>query len=266
MPRYNLRRLRFTDSPRFRRGLVLAFLVFGVAATAHAQRRQPPAANNANSLTGRDTFTRYCASCHGREGKGDGPVAEALKTRPADLSTLTGRSNGTFPAERVRRVITGGGPFTVHGRSDMPVWGDIFTQLDPSERRVTTRIDNLVEYIRTLQAPGSGGDDPGAKLFATYCASCHGKNGRGDGPVSAELRRMPPDLTRFAARNGGVFPRDRVYRIIDGREVRAHGDRTMPVWGDAFSRTREELSDADVRQRLDAIVRYLEAIQQRPAE
>ena len=47
---------------------------------------------------------------------------------------------------------------------------------------------------------------------------------------------------------------------------RMGGDRTMPVWGDAFSRTREALSDADVRQRLDAIVRYLEAIQQRPAE
>jgi mono/diheme cytochrome c family protein len=147
----------------------------------------------------------------------------------------------------------------------MPVWGDIFAQLDRSDRRVTMRIENIVEYIRTLQAPSSNPDDVGAKLFATYCASCHGKNGRGDGPVSAELRRTPPDLTRFTAWNGGAFPRDRVYRIIDGREVRAHGDRTMPVWGDAFSRSREAPSDADVRQRLDAIVRYLEAIQQRGA-
>lgn len=265
MPRHNLTRVLHGRLPRFRHGLIMGILVLGAASPANGQRQQPPVVNP-NSLNGRDTFTRFCASCHGREGKGDGPVADALKTRPTDLSTLTGRNAGKFPTERVRRVITGGGPFTVHGRSDMPVWGDIFAQLDPSDRRVTTRIDNLVDYIRTLQAPGSGPDDAGAKLFTTYCASCHGKNGRGDGPVSAELRRMPPDLTRFTARNGGVFPRERVYRIIDGREVRAHGDRTMPVWGDAFSRTREALSDADVRQRLDAIVRYLEAIQQRPAE
>ncbi len=72
----------------------------------------------------------------------------------------------------------------------------------------------------------------GAQLFARFCASCHGPQGEGDGPVAPSLRVMIPDLTELSKRSGGRFPDERVREIIDGRAVLpAHGTRPMPVWG-----------------------------------
>ena len=250
-------------------GASLLVVAFAGGASTHADAQttsapRPPL--TLDSLTGRDSFDRYCASCHGPGGRGDGAIASALKTRPTDLTQLARRAGGGYPEERVRNVVSGyGGPLAAHGTSDMPVWGPIFRALDPSDARVGQRIENLVRYIDTLQEATTAADDPGARLFMTHCASCHGREGRGAGPVTSALRHEPPDLTRYTARNGGVFPRERVYRIIDGRDIPAHGDRSMPVWGDAFSR-RDGLSDAATKARVDAIVRYLQAIQERGAE
>ena len=102
-------------------------------------------------------------------------------------------------------------------------------------------------------------------MFKTYCAACHGANGRGAGPASEQFRKIPPDLTKYTASNGGVFPSERVRRIIDGTGVAAHGDRDMPVWGDAFQGGREGLTAEAARARIDLIVRFLEAIQARAA-
>jgi mono/diheme cytochrome c family protein len=75
----------------------------------------------------------------------------------------------------------------------------------------------------------------GAQLYTRLCASCHGANGRGDGPVAASLVIMVPDLTRIAQRHGGTFPEEQVRRIIDGRQtLPPHGSRAMPVWGFEF--------------------------------
>jgi mono/diheme cytochrome c family protein len=106
----------------------------------------------------------------------------------------------------------------------------------------------------------------GGALFATYCASCHGRDARGGGPVADALRVPPGDLTRLASQNGGMFPSERVRQIVDGREahVRAHGTVEMPVWGDAFTR-REGLTEGAARERIDAIVQYLASIQARRA-
>jgi mono/diheme cytochrome c family protein len=109
-------------------------------------------------------------------------------------------------------------------------------------------------------------DEAGAQLFQTYCASCHGVTGHGDGPIAGEFRKIPPDLTKYSARNGGVFPNERVRHIIDGRGVPAHGNREMPVWGDAFRSGRGGLSAEGVNARIDAIVRYLKTIQETTAE
>ena len=106
----------------------------------------------------------------------------------------------------------------------------------------------------------------GRGLFRSYCASCHGVTGEGHGPLASALKRPPSDLTAIAAGNGGVFPSIRVYRIIDGREVVSHGDPDMPVWGDAFKTTRDGFSEASVKTRIEAIVRYLESIQRRRAQ
>lgn len=87
----------------------------------------------------------------------------------------------------------------------------------------------------------------GKNLYSKFCASCHGETGRGDGPVSNSIAVEVPDLTLIARRHGGTYPRDRVEKIIDGRHILgAHGTRTMPVWGEDFSRAA--LGDPDAER------------------
>jgi mono/diheme cytochrome c family protein len=101
----------------------------------------------------------------------------------------------------------------------------------------------------------------GDNLFRAYCASCHGEDAKGKGPMATWLKVPPPDLTRIAARNGGKFPRERVDRVISGDETlpSGHGTRQMPVWGPIFSRVTR---DQDLgRVRIDNLARYLRDIQ-----
>jgi mono/diheme cytochrome c family protein len=107
----------------------------------------------------------------------------------------------------------------------------------------------------------------GSYLFKTYCATCHGTSGRGDGPLATSMTRRPANLTEIAKREKGVFPRDLVFRVIDGRtKVPGHGGPDMPVWGDAFMRTGDGADEASVKHRIDALVDYLETIQARDAQ
>jgi mono/diheme cytochrome c family protein len=106
----------------------------------------------------------------------------------------------------------------------------------------------------------------GDYLFRTYCASCHGAAARGDGPLADSMRTRPADLTEIAKRNKGVFPRDQVFRIIDGRQpVKGHGGADMPVWGDVFARSSQVRNEAVISERIEALVRYLEGLQARTA-
>lgn len=111
----------------------------------------------------------------------------------------------------------------------------------------------------------------GRTTFAAYCSSCHGADGTGHGPKAETLSRRPSDLTRIAARQGGLFPADRVFETIAGLDMPdAHGSRDMPVWGDVFVseavgnsvRLEDALkaSDATAR-RIEALVAYLRSIQ-----
>ena len=256
------------------RSILVALLTLSVAIPVVAQSgrlQTPPLAPE--SLVGRDSFNLYCASCHGPSGRGDGPIASALRTRPADLTVLARRNRGTFPRDRVTAFVDGSSrALPAHGTTDMPVWGPIFHALDASDARALVRLINLVAYVESLQAvddvvarsaPSAAPD--GAELFRSYCVTCHGPAGRGDGALSGQLRRMPPDLTKFTTRNGGVFPSERVRRIIDGRDVMAHGDRSMPVWGSVFSR-QQGADDAAAAARIEALVAFLQSIQERPAE
>ncbi len=260
-----------TPLPRDTRWLPLAPIAFGVILGVPiglpADGQRPPAPSLIlNSIAGEDSYLFYCASCHGKSGKGDGPVAANLKTVPTDLASLTRRNSGTFPRNRVAAAIAGGGTaIAAHGPSDMPVWGFVFRGLDPSEIRVRLRLENLVAFVESLQDDAGAAPDLGTRLFRTYCASCHGANALGDGPMARELLRAAPELTRFAERNGGVFPNDHVYDIIDGRRVRAHGDTEMPIWGDAFRSGPAGFDEETARKRIEAIVNYLRAIQRRKA-
>lgn len=112
---------------------------------------------------------------------------------------------------------------------------------------------------------GDPGREDGAQLYKTWCATCHGRTGQGDGVLAPMMKKIVPDLTGIAARNGGVFPTAHVRRIIDGRDVGSHGDPEMPVWGSAFRATPDGYSDAVARARIDAIVGFLDSIQKRNA-
>lgn len=109
-------------------------------------------------------------------------------------------------------------------------------------------------------AQNTPAENSGGAVFLLYCASCHGASAKGDGPTAAAMQPKPPDLTKIAARNGGKFVDDVVFRTIDGRNSKAgHGGPAMPVWGDAF--VRKGQTPEDTRRRIDAVVQYLKAIQ-----
>jgi mono/diheme cytochrome c family protein len=108
----------------------------------------------------------------------------------------------------------------------------------------------------------------GEQLYRRFCASCHGLQGRGDGPVASAFTVEVPDLTLIARRAGGTFPRERVVRIIDGRHILgAHGTRTMPVWGGDFSRVERGNPEAEAMTRtvIERLADYVEQLQRPPA-
>jgi mono/diheme cytochrome c family protein len=118
--------------------------------------------------------------------------------------------------------------------------------------------------------PASAGQTPttikgermeGQNLFKSYCASCHGQLGKGDGPAAKSLKPPPSDLTRLAQQNGGTFPSDEVRKIIDGRRrTKPHGTQ-MPEWGDAFTRTTTDTDEHSVARRIEGLVKYIESLQ-----
>jgi hypothetical protein len=105
----------------------------------------------------------------------------------------------------------------------------------------------------------------GEDLYRRFCSSCHGIQGRGDGPVAASFRVEVPDLTRTAERGPAANVRDRIIRIIDGRYIiGAHGTRLMPVWGEDL--TRIEIGNPDAERSAQVIIGrladYVSSLQQ----
>ena len=103
--------------------------------------------------SGKEMYTQYCAACHGADAKGTGPAAAALKTPPADLTTLAKRSEGgKYPREHIATILKNGTGVPAHGSADMPTWGPLFKSLDPNhEVAVQQRIKNLNDYLESLQ-------------------------------------------------------------------------------------------------------------------
>jgi mono/diheme cytochrome c family protein len=111
---------------------------------------QPP--HLIESLEGSALYFAYCASCHGRDGKGGGPVSPALKVQPPDLTTLARRNKGQFPREQVEKTILGEDETTIaHGTREMPVWGPIFGQIEWDQDLRNVRVRNLSTYLESIQ-------------------------------------------------------------------------------------------------------------------
>jgi mono/diheme cytochrome c family protein len=110
------------------------------------------AAPMTSPASGKDMFVSYCASCHGKDAKGDGPAANALKQLPADLTTLAKRNGGKYPTDKVTTILRGQTKLMAHGDQEMPVWGPVFWNLSQGhEGQVQMRIANLNKYLESLQ-------------------------------------------------------------------------------------------------------------------
>ena len=130
---------------------VLVLLLGAMLAPACLAAEEPEMTLTARE--GERLYEYYCRSCHGDKATGDGPTAEVLTVKPADLTILSKNNDGKFPLQRVTRSIDGRDRKLAHG-SEMPIWGLGFQ--DPSsdanqEDEVSRRIEQLVAYLRTLQ-------------------------------------------------------------------------------------------------------------------
>ena len=100
----------------------------------------------------------------------------------------------------------------------------------------------------------------GVDMYNSYCAPCHGKDGKGGGPAAASLKIPPADLTQLAKKNNGKFPSDHVAKVLKSGVAGAHGSTDMPVWGPLFSQLGGG-DDAMVQLRISNLIHYLESIQ-----
>ena len=198
-----------------------------------------PIAVSANPLAayeGRGLYVSYCQLCHGTSGKGDGPLAKAMKISQVDLTTTVRARSDTF----LKRTISGKGRQTITGRdrhnllSDaMPEWKDIFSE---------SQLKSLIAYLRFLgntKHDLMGDPGVGLRLYQQYCQVCHGIEGEGDGIMTKLIGIIPIDLTNSNETNR-INNVDLVKNILDGK------GKFMPAW-------RGILSQSDV----EALVSYI---------
>jgi mono/diheme cytochrome c family protein len=163
-------------SPRCRRALRAAAAIGAtvlnvLAGTLASSVARPAAAADFSSFSGAELYHRFCESCHGKGGAGDGPVAGSLKLAVPDLTRIAERHHGEFPDNWVYRVIDGQERLFAHGSRDMPVWGIELWREQGADvtagAKTQAVIDRLVEYLRSLQAHrtprGPGPDMPQPK-------------------------------------------------------------------------------------------------------
>ena len=136
--------------------MLLPLAVAGMLAVPHRADAQAPQIKEAparaiGSVDGRDSFGAYCAACHGRDAKGNGPAAPALKGPIPDLTTIARRNAGKFDGLAIERAISGtdkGRP--AHGAPDMPIWGPVFRGVQ-SDAAAAVRLANLVKFPESIQ-------------------------------------------------------------------------------------------------------------------
>jgi mono/diheme cytochrome c family protein len=144
-------------------GVVLFALLFSIAALTMAQESQTKVKKvpiqRTSAASGEQMFASYCAACHGKDAKGDGPAAAELKVPPPDLTTLAQRHGGKYPSAYVDNVLQNGvAEAKAHGSKDMPVWGPLFGSIEGAGGAsgvagptIKQRAYNLNKYIESLQ-------------------------------------------------------------------------------------------------------------------
>ncbi len=129
--------------------LIIA-LVLLLVATVVSRAQDAAHSADFSRYTGAQLYTRFCASCNGDQGHGDGPVAASFATMVPDLTRLARRHGGTFPEDQVRKIIDGRTTLPPHGSREMPVWGFEFRAPEP-QQNPDELITRLTNYVRSLQ-------------------------------------------------------------------------------------------------------------------
>ena len=138
--------------------LLLSLLMMSKAVLAQAGAEMSPIGQ---ITSGKLDFREYCAQCHGKDGTGNGPVAPALKKKPANLTLLSRNNGGVFPDKEVRNFIDGSKMAEGHGTREMPIWGYAFLYRQSNhtgpggapltETEVKHKIARLADYIKSIQ-------------------------------------------------------------------------------------------------------------------
>lgn len=140
----------------YTRVVILTFSA-GIGFVTYAQQA-PKTRLRADVAAGKEMFREYCSVCHGLDAKGKGSLYDPLsadksvRVPPADLTVLSERNAGKFPAARVRDAIYSKGPIPAHGTPDMPAWGDVFYNQKSNPKVIEARVRNLTAYIESVQA------------------------------------------------------------------------------------------------------------------
>ena len=125
-------------------------------------------------------------------------------------------------------------------------------------------VSTTITAVLLLAVAGFAEDKQGQAAYRRYCSACHGTDGKGDGVVSGLMTPRPTDLTQLAKQSDGKFSLVHVMESIDGRkQIAAHGDSAMPVWGEVFDKDKGQsmAAEAQVRGKVHEIALYVQSIQ-----
>jgi mono/diheme cytochrome c family protein len=150
--------MMLSEVGRMRRASFLAFALAAagwVSLLVGAQAESEPAGQKKTVEEGKLLYGIYCQSCHGSEGRGDGPMARSLKPRPADLTVLSRNNGDEFPLARVLLSIDGRSRVPGQRKGHMPIWGLSLQEADADinqEDEVREKIEYLIEYLKSIQS------------------------------------------------------------------------------------------------------------------
>jgi len=139
----------------FKRLLVTAAIATLAAGMSYAEQSDAKVTipvQRTSPTSGKAMYTNYCAPCHGVDGRGQGPVASALRTQPTDLTVLARNNHGKYPDAHIVSVLQNGTALPPHGSAEMPVWGPILAKMNvsnPQDRML--RVSNLSRYLESIQ-------------------------------------------------------------------------------------------------------------------
>jgi len=134
--------------------LFLTLLPVVAALTVAAAPAESPAEREQLAARGAVTYRVYCRTCHGNAARGDGPLAELLRTPPADLTAISRRAGGEYPEDQVTAIVDGRDDVAAHGPREMPIWGEAFGPIEAGsgdEDAIARKIREVVLYLHTIQ-------------------------------------------------------------------------------------------------------------------